>query len=137
MMSMPIVSKMHLSEAERWQAVLERSTAAKDYFVYAVKTTGIYCRSNCPSKRPKRQNVVFYATAEEAEANGYRPCKRCRPNEIDRLQQLVAQVQHLLETQETEPSLSELAEAVGMSSYYVQRVFKRATVGVCSASAIC
>lgn len=62
----------------RWQAVLARDASADGRFVYAVRTSGIYCRPSCPS-RPKAANVVFHADAVSAEAAGFRACKRCRP----------------------------------------------------------
>jgi AraC family transcriptional regulator, regulatory protein of adaptative response / methylated-DNA-[protein]-cysteine methyltransferase len=65
---------------QRWRQVQERSEAA-DRFVYAVTTTGIFCRPACPSRRPRRANVRFYDSADQARADGFRPCKRCRPDE--------------------------------------------------------
>jgi AraC family transcriptional regulator of adaptative response/methylated-DNA-[protein]-cysteine methyltransferase len=63
----------------RWLAVAERDRAADGTFVYAVTTTGIYCRPSCPSKRPKRANVVYFDTPRAAAAAGFRDCKRCNP----------------------------------------------------------
>ena len=63
----------------RWRAVLGRDPAADGAFVYSVRTTGIYCRPTCPSRRPRPENVRFHATAGEAEAAGFRPCRRCDP----------------------------------------------------------
>src|SRR6476620_3086568 len=65
----------------RWSAVLERDTAADGRFVYAVASTRVYCRPSCPSRRPKRGHVHFFRTPAAAEAEGYRPCLRCRPRE--------------------------------------------------------
>jgi AraC family transcriptional regulator of adaptative response/methylated-DNA-[protein]-cysteine methyltransferase len=65
----------------RWQAVLARDAARDGAFVYAVATTGIYCRPSCPSRRPKPENVRFHASAEDAETAGFRACKRCRPED--------------------------------------------------------
>lgn len=62
----------------KWAAVVARDPAADGKFVYAVRTTGVYCRPSCPS-RPLRKNVEFHATARDAERAGFRPCKRCRP----------------------------------------------------------
>jgi len=114
-------------DATRWQAVLTRDRAAEGAFYYAVSSTGIYCRPTCASKRPKPENVAFYPSPEAAEQAGYRPCKRCRPDEVSRPQEVVARVQHLLETSEPTPSLAELGAAVGLSPAYVQRLFKRVT----------
>jgi AraC family transcriptional regulator of adaptative response/methylated-DNA-[protein]-cysteine methyltransferase len=63
----------------RWDAVLARNDGFDGKFVYAVKTTGVYCRPSCPSRRAKPENVAFYATGGEADHAGFRACKRCRP----------------------------------------------------------
>lgn len=65
----------------RWAAMQRRDRAADDVFLFAVKTTGVYCRPSC-SGRPSRKNVTFYEAAEAARADGYRPCKRCKPDRI-------------------------------------------------------
>ena len=65
----------------RWAAFVARDATFDGQFFIAVETTGIYCRPSCPAKRAKRENVRFYATAAEAERAGFRPCKRCKPNE--------------------------------------------------------
>src|SRR5690242_4793483 len=62
-----------------WTAVVERDARFDGRFVYAVDSTGIYCRPTCPSRRPRQSNVRFFAVPEEAERAGYRPCRRCRP----------------------------------------------------------
>ena len=118
---------LYSTDAERWQAVVDRDAAADGRFLYAVKTTHIYCRPTCPSRRPKREHAVFYPGPQEAEAAGYRACRRCRPDGVSRQQRVVARVQGLLETVEPEPTLSALAEAVGLSPSHLQRTFKRAT----------
>lgn len=114
----------------RWQAVVSRDAAADGVFFYAVRSTGIYCRPTCPSKRPNRSNVLFFGSLEGAEGAGFRPCLRCRPGEVARQQAVVAQVQRLLEAGEESgeptPGLAELGRAVGMSPSHLQRVFKRA-----------
>jgi AraC family transcriptional regulator, regulatory protein of adaptative response / methylated-DNA-[protein]-cysteine methyltransferase len=69
------------TEDERWAAVVRRDPAADAVFVCSVRTTGVYCRPSCAARRPRRENVRFYATCAEAERAGFRPCKRCRPNE--------------------------------------------------------
>ena len=91
----------------------------------AVKTTGIYCKPSCPARRPKRENVDFFATAEEARAAGYRPCLRCKPDEVGRDREAVAKAVKLIEQAEEPPSLAELAEAVGYAPHHFQRLFKR------------
>jgi AraC family transcriptional regulator of adaptative response/methylated-DNA-[protein]-cysteine methyltransferase len=109
----------------RWRAVASR--AADDSFVYAVATTGVYCRPECASRRPRRENVEFFESCREAEAAGYRACKRCRPDEVGRHQVAVARIQHLLETVEPEPTLARLGVEVGLAPAHLQRVFKRRT----------
>ena len=111
----------------RWKAVQSRDRSADGQFVYAVKTTGIFCRPTCPARRPKRENVEFFDTPEAAKEHGFRACKRCKPTEVSTHQRVVAQVQQLIATRETEPTLAELGEAVGMSPFHLQRLFKRAT----------
>ena len=120
-------SQPYPTDSSRWQAVLDRDPAADGHFLYAVRTTRIYCRPTCPSKRAKREHVAFYVNPEEAEGAGYCACYRCRPDEVGHLQQLVARVQALLESTQPEPSLRELAETVGLSPSHLQRTFKRAT----------
>ncbi len=64
---------------ERWQAVIERDKRFDGEFVFAVRSTGIFCRPTCPARRPRRENVTFYTVPAEAEGAGFRPCLRCRP----------------------------------------------------------
>lgn len=124
---MSVQPEPYLTNTLRWQAVLYRDAAANGHFLYAVRTTGIYCRPTCPSKRPKRENVAFYLSPRDAEAAGYRACQRCRPDAVSRQQKLVAQVLCMLETVEPEPSLRDLAETFKLSPSHLQRAFKRAT----------
>jgi AraC family transcriptional regulator of adaptative response/methylated-DNA-[protein]-cysteine methyltransferase len=70
------------AEEGRWRVVLERDARARHAFIYAVRTTGIYCRPGCPARKPKRENVEFFDTEQEACAAGYRACKRCNPDGI-------------------------------------------------------
>lgn len=72
-----------MTEQEMWQAVLQNDPGCDGLFFYAVKTTGIYCRPSCPSKPPKRENILFFATARQARSAGFRPCKRCRSDLVD------------------------------------------------------
>ncbi|HKR10219.1 MAG TPA: Ada metal-binding domain-containing protein, partial [Gemmatimonadaceae bacterium] len=69
-----------LDEATAWNIVLERDPTADDNFFYGVRTTHIYCRPSCPSRRPKRENISFFSSTEAAERAGFRACQRCRPN---------------------------------------------------------
>ena len=119
------------SDAERWRLVLARDALADGQFVYAVQTTGVYCRPSCPARRPKRANVNFYANAYSAELAGYRPCKRCCPAAaITRDDQAVIAVcqtlQSALERSQRLPSAAQLAADVGLSASRVQRLFTAA-----------
>jgi AraC family transcriptional regulator of adaptative response/methylated-DNA-[protein]-cysteine methyltransferase len=95
----------------------------------AVKTTGIYCKPSCPARRPKRENVEFFADARGARAAGYRPCLRCKPDEVGRDHEAVAKATAIIERAEEPPQLAELAAAVGYAPHHFQRLFTRA-VGV-------
>jgi len=111
-------------EDGRWAAVLARDTLAAGGFVYAVATTGIYCRADCPSRRPRRENVAFFADATAAEAAGYRPCRRCvdAPSR-DHARRIAAACAAL--DGDFEPPLAELAAMAGLSDSHFHRLFKR------------
>src|SRR5438309_1622404 len=111
----------YLDSASRWQAVLDRDSAADGAFYYAVTSTGIYCRPTCPARRPKRDNVRFFPTAESAEEAGFRPCLRCEPKHVSERQAALLQVQRLLESAEQAPTLAALGRAVGFSPFHLQR----------------
>jgi AraC family transcriptional regulator of adaptative response/methylated-DNA-[protein]-cysteine methyltransferase len=114
---------------ERWRAVRERRQSAADDFLYAVKTTGIYCHPGCAARQPKRQNVVFFDNAGAARQAGFRPCKRCRPEETPNTlhADLVEHACRKIESETAEPSLAELAADAGMSPHHFQRIFKSHT----------
>jgi AraC family transcriptional regulator of adaptative response/methylated-DNA-[protein]-cysteine methyltransferase len=117
-------------DERRWDAVVARDKAADGTFVTAVTTTGIYCRPSCAARRPLRENVRFYATCAEAEAAGFRACKRCKPNAPAGKGEHTAKIAEacrMIETAETPPKLDELAMSAGMSPYHFHRVFKAAT----------
>jgi AraC family transcriptional regulator, regulatory protein of adaptative response / methylated-DNA-[protein]-cysteine methyltransferase len=119
--------KTFLDDESRWQAVTIRDAAADGAFVYSVRTTGVYCRPTCSARLAKRENVRFHATCQEAEAAGFRACKRCKPTGkslAERRTAAVAQACRLIEESEEMPNLDDLAESVGMSSYHFHRVFK-------------
>ena len=118
------------SDEARWRAVADRDPAAEGSFFYAVRTTGVYCRPSCASRRPKRDNVAFYDSRGAAERAGFRPCKRCRPDAeapARRRAAIVAAACRAIETAEAEPSLAELARAAAMSPFHFHRLFKAAT----------
>jgi AraC family transcriptional regulator of adaptative response/methylated-DNA-[protein]-cysteine methyltransferase len=113
-----------------WQQVLARDTSADGHFVYGVQSTGIYCRPGCPSRRPTRNNVRFFATCEEAEAAGFRACLRCEPTRRDARwdpqAEAVTRAAQMLREQagETIP-LDALAQSVGLSRFALLRGFQR------------
>src|SRR6516165_840440 len=109
-----------LLDDERWEAVRRRDPAADGAFYYAVQTTGVYCRPSCAARLPRREHVSFHLTCAEAERAGFRPCKRCRPNEPkleDRHAAAVRDACRLIERAQDMPSLAALARAAGLSRY--------------------
>jgi AraC family transcriptional regulator of adaptative response/methylated-DNA-[protein]-cysteine methyltransferase len=113
-----------------WTAVENRDAAADGSFFYGVRTTGVYCRPGCASRRPLRTNTVFFETTEAAEAAGFRACKRCRPTDGSAASRHIAAIEKacaLLRTSETMPGLAELADAAGISRFHFHRVFKQIT----------
>ena len=110
-----------------WTAVLERDARFDGQFVYAVGSTGIYCRPTCPSRRPRRANVRFFSAPQEAEGAGFRPCRRCRPRqgEASSRSEAVRRACAYLESHvEEAPTLADLATAVGWSPWHLHRTFK-------------
>ncbi|HEY0112065.1 MAG TPA: bifunctional DNA-binding transcriptional regulator/O6-methylguanine-DNA methyltransferase Ada [Allosphingosinicella sp.] len=110
-----------------WSAVLSRDKGSDGRFVTGVLTTGIYCRPSCAARHPKRENVRFFRSGEEARAAGLRPCLRCRPDEASRDSAAVETALRLIEEAEASPSLAELALRTGYSIFHFHRIFKRAT----------
>jgi len=114
----------------RWASVVARDPQPPLKFCYSVKTTGVYCRPSCAARLPKPENVQFHATCEDAEKAGFRPCKRCKPNQASLVEQhaeKIASACRLIESSETPPSLELLAQHVGLSAYHFHRVFKATT----------
>lgn len=114
----------------RWAAIVARSSESDGSFYYSVKSTGVYCRPSCPARLARPENVAFYTSPEEAEAAGFRPCKRCKPDQPSLLVQQAAKVIEacrLIEESEIVPSLADLAAHVGVSSYHFHRMFKQVT----------
>ena len=120
---------MMIQEETYWQAVQTRDTTLDGAFVYAVRSTGIYCNPSCPSRRPQRQHVLFFTRPEAAEKAGFRACRRCHPGEPSLLETQVELVQsacRYIETHLEGPlTLSALGQQVHLSPYHLQRVFKR------------
>ncbi|GLO41233.1 bifunctional transcriptional activator/DNA repair enzyme protein Ada [Pseudomonas putida] len=115
---------------QRWQAVESRETAASGHFVYAVRTTGIYCQPGCKSRLAKRTNVEFYDTPAAAEAAGYRACKRCTATSnvsATRHSQLVTRACRLIEASDPAPSLDQLSAQLAVSPFHLHRLFKAET----------
>ena len=116
----------------RWASVVARDRSADRDFVYSVATTGVYCRPSCAARQARPENVRFHATCADAERAGFRPCKRCKPNQPSLVEEHAAKVAEacrLIEAADELPNLSELARSVGLSPYHFHRVFK-ATTGV-------
>lgn len=113
----------------RWKAVEERDRRADGAFVFAVRSTGIYCRPSCPAKRPLRTNVTFFAVPEAAERAGFRSCKRCRPRLLRASDPLVdamrAVCRHLDAHSDENPSLEALSAVAGLSPHHFHRTFRR------------
>src|SRR5215467_10602458 len=116
---------MHMDT--QWQSVMARDSRQDGRFVFAVRTTGVYCRPSCPSRRPRRDSVEFFADARQAERAGYRPCLRCKPTQISTQVRAVTKARRLLDSAERILTLAELSAAAGVSPFYLQRIFKRAT----------
>ncbi len=117
---------------ERWQAVAAREASADGKFFYAVKTTGNYCRPICTSRMPNRENIRFFDSPQAAESAGFRPCKRCHPDQPSAQEnhtQHIIQACEMMEQADECPSLQTLSEAVGLSPFYFQRLFRK-IVGV-------
>jgi len=123
--SQRVTNVSRLDADTAWAAFMRRDRRWDGSVIGAVKTTGIYCKPSCPAKRPKRENVEFFATGEEALAAGYRPCMRCKPDEVGRDREAVANAVRLIEAAEDAPSLSEIADAVGYAPHHFQRIFTR------------
>lgn len=118
-----------LTDDQRWQSVLARDPNADGEFVFAVRTTGIFCRPSCRARHALRENVSFYANASVALAAGFRPCKRCQPEKANAQQHRLDKITHacrLLE-QETPVTLEALADQVAMSPFHLHRLFKATT----------
>jgi AraC family transcriptional regulator of adaptative response/methylated-DNA-[protein]-cysteine methyltransferase len=124
----------HLTETRRWQAVIERDRSLDGAFVFAVSSTGVFCRPSCPARRPRRENVAFFEHATAAEKAGYRACLRCRPKAVDGNPQstLVRAIcryieQHVVDQQvEERLTLNLLARQFRRSPFHLQRTFKAA-----------
>ncbi|MGC9271870.1 bifunctional DNA-binding transcriptional regulator/O6-methylguanine-DNA methyltransferase Ada [Acidiphilium sp.] len=119
-----------LSEAAQWAAIVARDPAADGRFVYAVASTGVYCRPSCPSRQARRVNVSFHADGDAAERAGFRPCRRCRPDlasngdAYERMSLACRRIEAALVNGETPPTLAVLAAVAKVSPGHFQRRFK-------------
>ncbi|KAF0811713.1 Bifunctional transcriptional activator/DNA repair enzyme Ada [Andreprevotia sp. IGB-42] len=114
----------------RWAAVQARDRSVDGTFYFSVKTTGVYCRPSCAARLARPENVAFHATREDAERAGFRPCKRCKPDQPSLQEQYAAKVTaacRIIETAEVLPQLEELAAQVGISAFHFHRIFKSLT----------
>lgn len=119
-----------LFPGKAWQQVLERDARADGVFFYAVKTTKVYCKPSCPSRRSQRKNVRFYPTAEAARAGGYRACLRCEPDRVEakadpQAEAIAAVAGYLTERGGERTRLKDLAKATGVGKFTILRGFKR------------
>lgn len=117
------------TDEQRWLAVLARDAHADNQFVFAVQTTGIYCRPSCRARHALRKNVSFYPDSAHAEQAGFRPCKRCAPDKACPHALKMAKIEkacRLLE-QDSTLTLNALAEQVAMSPFHFHRLFKSVT----------
>src|SRR5215831_11771845 len=131
-MSRPQSAQPQHDDLARWRSVLNRDSGADGSFVYAVRSTGIYCKPSCPSRRPRRDRVEFFVNTADAIRGGYRPCRRCRPDDqhvsdpwVDKVRRACVYLANV----DGHLPLSRLAARVGVSPYHFQRSFKR-IVGV-------
>lgn len=118
----------------RWAAIVARDPAADGRFFYSVKTTGVYCRPSCASRTANPKNVQFHASAAAAQAAGFRPCKRCKPDEAplgQRRSALIAaacrRIERAVADGEPAPTLAALAKGAKLSPYHFHRLFKAET----------
>ncbi|HEY5623300.1 MAG TPA: bifunctional DNA-binding transcriptional regulator/O6-methylguanine-DNA methyltransferase Ada [Gammaproteobacteria bacterium] len=119
-----------MNNEQRWAAVRARNHALDGVFVYAVKTTGVFCRPSCPSRQSKRDNTEFFRSPGDAEAAGYRACKRCHPKQqspVDHSTRTIIEACVRLESAEVAPTVGQLAADLGLSASHLRREFKRLT----------
>ena len=114
----------------RWAAVTARDPRADGTFFYSVRTTGVYCRPSCPSRAARPENVEFHASAADAQRAGFRPCRRCKPDQLPRAEQhaaVISELCRLIENAEQPPTLEHLAQRAGLSPFHLHRIFKAVT----------
>lgn len=130
-MTAPIQNEIQVAPERSWEAVVARNPHFDGVVYYAVRSTGVYCRPSCPSRRPRRENVRFFFDPQTAERAGFRACRRCRPNEMTRRNTDVEIVQrvcrYIEKNLDASLSLRELGAAVDTNQFQVQKLFKRVT----------
>jgi AraC family transcriptional regulator, regulatory protein of adaptative response / methylated-DNA-[protein]-cysteine methyltransferase len=132
MQTMPLPMPPHEEEDARWQAVLARDAARDGQFVFAVASTGVYCRPSCAARRPRRENVQFFPIPEAAERAGYRACLRCRPRSFSgsaELQMVRAICRYIEQHLDEAVTLDRLGKEFKQSPFHLQRKFK-AVLGI-------
>jgi AraC family transcriptional regulator, regulatory protein of adaptative response / methylated-DNA-[protein]-cysteine methyltransferase len=121
-------SQVVIDEA-RWQIVLAREVCSNERFVYGVRSTGVYCRPGCPSRRPRRENVMFFPLPDAAEKAGFRPCRRCRPQTARPSSpqiEMIGRACRFIEERADAPfTLADLGDKLHASPYHLERTFKR------------
>src|SRR5438046_10245844 len=113
-----------MNEAAAWELVLHRDASADERLLYGVRTTGIYCRPSCPSRKPKRDNVAFFSSVEAAERAGFRACQRCRPNRAKTSDSAVDSARryidaHISQLGDVRITLQGVGEESSMSRYHL------------------
>ena len=114
----------------RWASIVARSASDDGTFFYSVRTTGVYCRPSCAARQARPENIRFHSTREDAENAGFRPCKRCKPDQpslADQHAVMVTEACRLIEASPSAPTLEELAAHAGVSGFHLHRVFKAIT----------
>jgi AraC family transcriptional regulator of adaptative response/methylated-DNA-[protein]-cysteine methyltransferase len=128
-----MLMKTRPTDDEAWAAFERRDRSWDGRVIGAVKTTGIYCKPSCPARRPRRENVDFFADTASARAAGYRACLRCKPDEVGRDEEAVQRAVAVLQASEEPVTLETLAGAVGYAPHHFQRLFTR-RIGVSPAA---
>lgn len=114
----------------RWTAVTTRDASADGTFFYSVRTTGVYCRPSCSSRAARPENVEFHASVADAQRAGFRPCRRCKPDQLPLAEQhaaIISELCRLIENAEQPPTLEQLAQRAGLSAFHLHRTFKAIT----------
>ncbi|MDT5062300.1 MAG: AraC family transcriptional regulator [Acidobacteriota bacterium] len=128
-----ILQELHSMEKDiYWQSVLAKDTRFVGIFVYGVRSTGIYCKPTCPSRRPGREQVEFFPSCEAAERGGFRACLRCQPRTVDaardpRVEMVLRVCRIIEENMDAAPSLEDLGKELNVSPHHLQRTFKNIT----------